>query len=65
MTLTGAGSIDTLRGQYHYHSQTIGIDTAGDWRTFGNGTAFYTEYCTVGSATKGAGTWVVKQTITI
>jgi len=65
MVLLGSGTLDTLRGQYQYHAQTLGVDTAGDWRTFGNGTAFYTEYCTVGSITKGGGTWVVKNTIII
>jgi len=58
-------NMEIKRGNYMYHSQTIGIDTAGDWRTYGNATAFYTEYCTVGNATKGAGTWVMKHTINI
>jgi hypothetical protein len=65
MELSGPGSLDTLRGQYHYHSISIGADTAGDWRTYSTDTGFYTEYCTVGNATKGAGTWVNKHTITI
>lgn len=65
ITLAGTGTIEVIRGSYIYHSQTVGADTAGDWRTYSNATAFYTEYCTVGNATKGSGTWVMKHTIQI
>jgi len=58
-------NMEITRGNYSYHSQTIGVDTAGDWRTYSDATGFYTQYCTVGNATKGAGTWITKQTIII
>ena len=41
--------VETLRGNYHYHSQLQGVDTAGDWRTYATDIGFYTEYCTVGN----------------
>lgn len=52
-------------GNYMYFAQNTSADTIGDWRVFGNLTAFYVEYCTVANATKGGGTWVMKQTIQI
>ena len=52
------------RGTKVYHSQGSG-DTIGDWRTYSDANGFYTQYCTVGSATVGNGTWVTKHTITI
>lgn len=57
------GSI--IRGTYRYDAQSSTADTAGDWRTYSDANGFYTQYCTVGNATKGAGTWVTKQTVTI
>jgi hypothetical protein len=58
-------NIEQTRGGFQYHSQYIGMDTIGDWRSYATYKGFYTEYCTVGNATKGAGTWVAKQIITI
>lgn len=63
--LTAGDSIEIARSKYIYHSQVIGVDTAGDWRTYSDASGFYTDYCTVGNATKGAGTWVMKNTINI
>lgn len=63
MSMSTKGDLETVRGKYHYHSQTIGQDTAGDWRTYSDANGFYTDYCTVGNVTKGSGTWVNKQTI--
>jgi len=56
---------DVVRGDYRYDSQVLGSDTIGDWRTYSDGAGFYTQYCTLGNATKGAGTWVTKNTIVI
>jgi hypothetical protein len=50
-------------GDYAYHAANSSIDTIGDWRTYADANGFYTQYCTVGDATKGAGTWVTKFTI--
>jgi len=53
----------TTRGTYLYHAQVKASDTAGDWRQYAGASGFYTQYCTVGNATKGGGTWVTKFTI--
>ena len=53
----------TTRGTYLYHAQVKASDTAGDWRQYAGASGFYTQYCTVGHVTKGAGTWVTKFTI--
>lgn len=63
--LLSDGSTDIIRGSYCYHSQAFGLDTAGDWRIYSDSAGFYTEYCTVGNAVKGSGTWVNKHTISI
>lgn len=55
----------TTRGAYLYHAQVKAVDTAGDWRQYAGASGFYTQYCTVGNATKGGGTWVTKETITV
>lgn len=39
-------------------------DTVGDWKIYVD-TDLKTSVCTVGSETKGGGTWVVRQTITV
>jgi len=54
-----------VRGQYRYDSQNVNVDTAGDWRTYSDANGYYTEYCTVGNATQGGGTWVNKHTISV
>jgi hypothetical protein len=59
------GSFDVPRSSFRYDSQSIGVDTAGDWRTYSDASGYYTEYCTIGNAVKGSGTWVNKHTINI
>jgi len=51
------------RGKYAYHDQFSDLDLVGDWRQYADDNGFYTQYCTVGNETKGAGTWVTKFTI--
>ena len=53
------------RDSYLYFSQSSTSDTIGDWRQHGDDNGFYVEYCTVGNATKGGGTWVNKFTIQV
>jgi hypothetical protein len=57
--------IHITRGNYIYHDQSKTADTIGDWRTYSDANGFYTQYCTVGNAIKGAGTWSTKFTIQI
>lgn len=57
------GSI--IRGTYRYDAQSLTADTIGDWRTYSDANGFYTQYCTVANATKGAGTWITKLTIPV
>ena len=57
--------IHITRGNYTYHDQSATADTAGDWRTYADANGYYTQYCTVGNATKGSGTWTTKMTIQI
>jgi hypothetical protein len=47
---------------YLYIAADPNLDTAGDWRQFGDDDGFYIQYCTVGDSTKGSGTWVTKFT---
>lgn len=54
-----------IRGQYRYDAQSNTADTVGDWRTYSDDNGYYTQYCSVGNATKGAGTWITKQTIIV
>ena len=51
------------RSEYLYRDQDPEADTIGDWRTWADDDGYYTEYCSVANATKGAGTWVLKHTI--
>jgi hypothetical protein len=37
-------------------------DTANDWRIYADASGMYFQFCTVGNATKGGGTWVTKFT---
>ncbi len=55
---------NVTRGTKVYHSQGNG-DTIGDWRTYSDANGFYTQYCTVGAATRGFGTWQTKHTVSI
>jgi len=55
----------TILGEYYYHAQSSTADTAGDWRQYADDNGFYTQYWTVGNATKGAGTWITKHTIQV
>lgn len=59
--LWGSGAIETLKGQYSYESETIAADTIGDFREGIIAGVWQKEYCSVGSATKGGGTWVVRE----
>ena len=54
-----------LRNEYYYFAQSLTEDTEGDWRMYGDDNGFYFQVCTVGNATKGAGTWVTKFTIDV
>lgn len=54
---------ELVYGKYYYRSQAIGQDTPGDWRTYSDTTNFYYQYCTLGNATKGAGTWITKHIV--
>jgi hypothetical protein len=47
---------------YNYYAASPTEDTVGDWRQYGDNNGFYIQYCTVGNAVKGAGTWVSKFT---
>lgn len=58
-------TLHVTRGYVIYHDQSRTADTIGDWRQYADGNGFYTQYCTLGNATKGAGTWVTKFTIQI
>ena len=51
------------RSAYLYRDQDPEADTVGDWRTWADDDGYYTEYCSVANATKGAGTWILKHTI--
>lgn len=55
--------LSITRGDYRYDAQSETEDTVGDWRTYSDDLGYYTQYCTVGNAIKGAGTWVTKFTI--
>lgn len=57
--------IYVTRGDYVYHEQSRTADTAGDWREYADDNGFYTQYCTVGNAIKGQGTWLTKFTIQV
>jgi len=48
--------IEQRRGTYQYHRQYFGADTDGDWRTYSDGSGFYTQM-------RVAGNWVTKETI--
>lgn len=50
-------------GSYFYHASDFLTDSIGDWRQYATADSFITEQCTVGSETKGGGTWVMKHTI--
>jgi hypothetical protein len=54
-----------IRESYRYDAQSYTADTVGDWRTYADANGYYVQYCTVGNATKGAGTWVTKFTVQI
>jgi len=50
-SLFASGSEETLRGQYHYHRQTMGSDTDGDWRTYADANGFYFQFRVSGTYT--------------
>jgi hypothetical protein len=57
------GDINQIINKYFYNATSLTADTIGDLRTIWTGTNWIMYYCTVGSATKGAGTWVTIATI--
>jgi hypothetical protein len=62
------GNINNVLGAKRNHHSVIGVDTANDWRYYGDSNGFYTQKCTIGNATEGSGTWVTterKQTVTL
>jgi hypothetical protein len=55
------GDIEVKRTEYTYYRQTLGANTIGDWRTYCDGAAFYTDY--LSSVTPV--TWTNKQTVSV
>jgi len=49
-------------GDYFYMAASETADTANDWRIYADASGMYFQFCTVGNATKGGGTWVTKFT---
>ena len=43
LTLRASGDNEITRGKYSYQKQTIGSDTDGDWRTYSDGSDYYTQ----------------------
>lgn len=60
-------NLDTFRNDISkafYFDANPYKDTIGDWKIYVD-TDLKTSVCTVGNETKGGGTWVVRQTITV
>jgi hypothetical protein len=62
MLVTTSGNICTLRGQYQYHRQTLGVDTVNDIRTYTDGTNYYIDKCTQITPTV---VWTNKQSLSL
>jgi hypothetical protein len=50
---------------YLYMADDPNKDTIGDWRHYADASGYYIQYCTVGNAVKGSGTWLTKFTIQV
>ena len=59
------GKVAVTLNEYMYIAASKTADTANDWRMYADANGFYFQFCTVGNATKGGGTWLTKFTIQI
>lgn len=63
ITFGSIGDINTLINHYHYYATSASADTVNDFRTYNNGTNLITEKCTVANTIKGAGAWIIVQSL--